>query len=164
MQDYAQHLAQRHLAIPLLGLVVAAVTCVAMDGADRALMLALPGIAVLAAFALPTLQRSGAAGTRLIQCASRHRVHGLKQAALRVRALAQVDAEEGGGSEARGESFRRRQRHGRARHRCGCHGQLPKVWEGGCDSDWLAAVVRKRKELCGPSRRKRDAMPRQRRH
>ena len=55
------HLAQRHLAIPLLGVAVAAVTCVAMDGADRALMLGLPGVAVLAAFALPTLQRSGAA-------------------------------------------------------------------------------------------------------
>ena len=58
---WRSHLAQRHLAIPLLGLVVATVTCVAMDGADRALMLALPGIAVLAALALPTLQRSGAA-------------------------------------------------------------------------------------------------------
>ena len=49
------HLSQRHLAIPLLGLVVALVTCVAMDAADRALLLGLPGIAVLAAFALPTL-------------------------------------------------------------------------------------------------------------
>jgi hypothetical protein len=55
------HLAQRHLAIPLLGVGVAAVTCVAMDGSDRALMLGLPGIAVLAAFALPTLQRGSAA-------------------------------------------------------------------------------------------------------
>ena len=59
--QWRRHLAQRHLAIPLLGLLVAAVTCVAMDGSDRALMLGLPGIAVLAAFALPTLQRSGAA-------------------------------------------------------------------------------------------------------
>ena len=59
--QWRRHLAQRHLAIPLLGLLVAGVTCVAMDGADRALMLGLPGIAVLAAFALPTLQRSGAA-------------------------------------------------------------------------------------------------------
>jgi len=55
------HLSQRHLAIPLLGLVVALVTCVAMDASDRALMLGLPSVAVLAAFALPTLQRSGAA-------------------------------------------------------------------------------------------------------
>ncbi len=59
--QWRRHLAQRHLAIPLLSLGVAGVACVAMDGADRALMLGLPGIAVLAAFALPTLQRSGAA-------------------------------------------------------------------------------------------------------
>ncbi len=55
------HLAQRHLAIPLLGCAVAGIGCVAMDGSERALMLGLPGIAVLAAFTLPTLQRSGAA-------------------------------------------------------------------------------------------------------
>lgn len=60
------HLAQRHLAIPLLGVGVAAVTCVAMDGSDRALMLGLPGIAVLAAFALPTL--SAAARPPSIGC------------------------------------------------------------------------------------------------
>ncbi len=59
--QWRRHLAQRHLAIPLLVLLVAGVTSVAMDGSDRALMLGLPGIAVLAAFALPTLQRSGAA-------------------------------------------------------------------------------------------------------
>jgi len=59
--QWRRHLAQRHLAIPLLVLAVAAGTSVAMDGSDRALMLGLPGIAVLAAFALPTLQRSGAA-------------------------------------------------------------------------------------------------------
>jgi 4-amino-4-deoxy-L-arabinose transferase-like glycosyltransferase len=59
--QWRRHLAQRHLAIPLLSLAVAGVACVAMDGSDRALMLGLPGIAVLAAFALPTLQRSGAA-------------------------------------------------------------------------------------------------------
>jgi hypothetical protein len=58
---WRRHLSQRHLAIPLLGLAVAMLACVAMDGSDRALMLGLPGIAVLAAFALPTLQRSGAA-------------------------------------------------------------------------------------------------------
>jgi len=59
--QWRRHLAQRHLAIPLLGGIVALTACVAMDGSDRALMLGLPGIAVLAAFALPTLQRSGAA-------------------------------------------------------------------------------------------------------
>jgi hypothetical protein len=58
---WRHHLAQHHLAIPLLGLGVALVACVAMDGSDRALMLGLPGIAVLAAFALPTLQRGSAA-------------------------------------------------------------------------------------------------------
>ncbi|MDH4391143.1 MAG: hypothetical protein QE285_06935 [Aquabacterium sp.] len=58
---WRKHLAQRHLAIPLLGAAVAAIACVAMDGSERALMLGLPGVAVLAAFALPTLQRSGAA-------------------------------------------------------------------------------------------------------
>jgi 4-amino-4-deoxy-L-arabinose transferase-like glycosyltransferase len=59
--QWRRHLAQRHLAVPLLGLGVAIATCVLMGGSDRALMLGLPGIAVLAAFALPTLQRGGAA-------------------------------------------------------------------------------------------------------
>ena len=52
---------QHHLAVPLLGLGVALLTCIAMDGSDRALMLGLPGIAALAAFALPTLQRGATA-------------------------------------------------------------------------------------------------------
>ena len=55
---WRRQLLQRHLALPLLGLGVALLACVAMDGSDRALMLGVPGIAVLAAFALPTLQRS----------------------------------------------------------------------------------------------------------
>ena len=59
--QWRRQLTHRHLAVPLLGLGVATVTCVAMDGSDRALMLGLPGIAMLGAFALPTLQRSGAA-------------------------------------------------------------------------------------------------------
>jgi len=54
---WRRQLGQRHLAIPLLGLGVALAACIAMDGSDRALMLGLPGISVLAAFALPTLQR-----------------------------------------------------------------------------------------------------------
>jgi hypothetical protein len=58
---WRHHLAERHLAWPL-GLVgVAAVSCIVMGGSDRALMLALPPLAVLAAFALPTLKRSAAA-------------------------------------------------------------------------------------------------------
>ena len=56
-----RQLDQHHLAIPLLGLVVALVACVAMGGSERALMLGVPGLAVLAAFALPTLQRSSTA-------------------------------------------------------------------------------------------------------
>ncbi len=58
---WRQHLAQRHLAIPLLGIVVALAACVVMDGSERALMLGLPAVAVLAAFALPTLQRGSTA-------------------------------------------------------------------------------------------------------
>ncbi len=76
---WRRHLAQRHLAIPLLGLGVALVTCVVMDGSDRALMLGLPGIAVLAAFALPTLAAQWRGGDRLavgvfLQRLRRHRV------------------------------------------------------------------------------------------
>lgn len=55
------HLHHAHLAVPLLSLVVSLAACIAMGGSDRALMLGLPGIAILAAFALPTLQRSTAA-------------------------------------------------------------------------------------------------------
>jgi 4-amino-4-deoxy-L-arabinose transferase-like glycosyltransferase len=58
---WRRHLAQRHLAIPLLVWGVGLAACVAMDGADRPLMLGLPGVAVLAAFALPTLQRGRSA-------------------------------------------------------------------------------------------------------
>ncbi len=52
---------QRHLAIPLCHVIVALVACLAMGGNDRPLMLGLPAIAVLAAFALPTLSRSTSA-------------------------------------------------------------------------------------------------------
>ena len=55
---WRRQLLQHHLAIPLLNLLVALGACIAMDGSDRALMLGVPGIAVLAAFALPTLQRN----------------------------------------------------------------------------------------------------------
>lgn len=55
------HLRHRHIAVPLGMAVVGLVTCVWMGGSDRALMLALPPLAVLASFALPTLQRSVAA-------------------------------------------------------------------------------------------------------
>ena len=58
---WRRQLGAHHLAVPLLGLGVSLVACVAMDGSDRALMLGLPCSAVLAAFALPTLQRGSTA-------------------------------------------------------------------------------------------------------
>lgn len=47
-----------HLALPLWIALVAVVTALITRPSDRALMLALPSLATLAAFALPTLQRS----------------------------------------------------------------------------------------------------------
>jgi 4-amino-4-deoxy-L-arabinose transferase-like glycosyltransferase len=52
---------RRHVAVPALLAVLAVLQAIAVGGSDRALLLALPGIAVLAAFALPTLSRSGSA-------------------------------------------------------------------------------------------------------
>jgi len=51
-------LLNRHISVPLSSMLVALAACVAMGGSDRALLLGLPAIAVLAAFALPTLKRS----------------------------------------------------------------------------------------------------------
>ena len=51
------HLLHRHIAVPLGCSLVSLVACVAMGGSDRALMLVLPPLAVLASFALPTLHR-----------------------------------------------------------------------------------------------------------
>ena len=58
---WRNRLADRHIAIPLGCVSVSLVACVAMGNSERALLLALPGLAVLAAFALPTLQRTAAA-------------------------------------------------------------------------------------------------------
>lgn len=58
-RGYLQH---RHVSVPLLTVLVALAASVAMGGSDRALLLGLPGLAVLAAFALPTLNRSTTAG------------------------------------------------------------------------------------------------------
>ena len=58
---WRSHLTDRHIAIPLGCVVVSVLACIAMGGSERALMLGLPPLAVLAAFALPTLQRSTAA-------------------------------------------------------------------------------------------------------
>jgi len=58
---WRRHLSHRHISVPLVGALVALAANLAMDGSDRALMLGLPGFAVLAAFALPTLRRSASA-------------------------------------------------------------------------------------------------------
>jgi hypothetical protein len=58
---WRHQLLNRHISVPLGIASVAFVACIVMLGSDRALMLALPPLAVLAAFALPTLQRSTAA-------------------------------------------------------------------------------------------------------
>ncbi len=58
---WRRHLGAPHVAAPLGLTATAVTTSVLMGGSDRALMLALPGLAVLAAFALPTLARSAAA-------------------------------------------------------------------------------------------------------
>jgi 4-amino-4-deoxy-L-arabinose transferase-like glycosyltransferase len=55
------HLTHRHLSIPWSCVAICMIAWLGMDGFDRALMLALPPLAVLAAFALPTFQRSTAA-------------------------------------------------------------------------------------------------------
>lgn len=55
------HLQHRHISVPLGCALVAMVAGIAMGGNDRALMLGLPALAVLAAFALPTLKRSTSA-------------------------------------------------------------------------------------------------------
>ena len=57
---WRRQLPNRHIAVPLGCLLVPLAACLAMGGSDRALMLALPALAVLAAFALPTLQRATA--------------------------------------------------------------------------------------------------------
>ena len=58
---WRDHLSHRHIAIPLGCAATSLLACIAMGGSERALMLGLPPLAVLAAFALPTLQRSTAA-------------------------------------------------------------------------------------------------------
>jgi 4-amino-4-deoxy-L-arabinose transferase-like glycosyltransferase len=49
---------RRHISVPLVSALLAIACSAAMGGSDRALLLALPGLAVLAAFALPTLKRN----------------------------------------------------------------------------------------------------------
>jgi len=59
--QWRRRLLSEHLAMPLGCTFALLGAWVAMAGSDRALMLALPPIAVLAAFALPTLKRSASA-------------------------------------------------------------------------------------------------------
>lgn len=58
---WRSHWVHRHISVPLGCTLVPVAAALAMGGSDRALMLALPALAPLAAFALPTLQRSTAA-------------------------------------------------------------------------------------------------------
>jgi hypothetical protein len=58
---WRRHLLHRHVSVPLVIAAVGLATNLAMRGSDRALLLALPAAAVLAAFALPTLRRSASA-------------------------------------------------------------------------------------------------------
>lgn len=58
---WRRHLLHRHVSVPLATLLAAMAASVAMGASDRALLLGLPGVAVLAAFALPTLNRSTSA-------------------------------------------------------------------------------------------------------
>jgi hypothetical protein len=51
----------RHIGVPLSAAAITLITWVVMGGEERALMLALPPLAILASFSLPTLQRSTAA-------------------------------------------------------------------------------------------------------
>ncbi len=55
------HFTNRHISVPAVCAAVGLVASSAMSGSDRALLLALPALAVLAAFALPTLRRSSTA-------------------------------------------------------------------------------------------------------
>ncbi len=58
---WRHHLTNRHIAVPVAILACALAASVVTGGSDRALMLGLPSLAVLAAFALPTLHRSASA-------------------------------------------------------------------------------------------------------
>ncbi len=59
--QWRYQLNRRHIALPLTLVALMLGVSFAMGSSDKALMLALPGMSVLAAFALPTLRRSVAA-------------------------------------------------------------------------------------------------------
>jgi hypothetical protein len=52
---------KRHITVPVVVLSTSLLASIAMGGSDRALLLGLPALAVLAAFSLPTLKRGAAA-------------------------------------------------------------------------------------------------------
>ncbi|MFZ4652066.1 MAG: hypothetical protein ACOYLV_15245 [Rubrivivax sp.] len=56
--QWRRQLGNRHVFVPLSVVVASMAAGVFMGGSDRALLLALPGLAMLAAFALPTMRRS----------------------------------------------------------------------------------------------------------
>lgn len=58
---WRRHGLRRHITVPAIALLVPLAACLAMNGSERALLLALPSLAILAAFALPTLSRGFAA-------------------------------------------------------------------------------------------------------
>ena len=58
---WRRHGLRRHITVPAIALLVPLAACIAMDGSERPLLLALPSLAILAAFALPTLSRGFAA-------------------------------------------------------------------------------------------------------
>ncbi|MES2090427.1 MAG: hypothetical protein V4532_10685 [Pseudomonadota bacterium] len=55
---WRRQIIRRHIAVPLFSALVGLGACIAMGVNDRALLQALPALAILAAFALPILQRS----------------------------------------------------------------------------------------------------------
>ena len=55
---WRRQITHRHIAVPLFTALVGVLASVAMSANERALLTALPSLAVLAAFALPILQRS----------------------------------------------------------------------------------------------------------
>ena len=55
---WRRQLASRHVALPLWFVLVSVLATLTTPGADRSLLLSLPPMAALAAFALPTLKRS----------------------------------------------------------------------------------------------------------
>jgi 4-amino-4-deoxy-L-arabinose transferase-like glycosyltransferase len=57
---WRHHWTRRHIAVPLALAAVSVAASIVGGGFDRSLMIGLPAFAVLAAFALPTLQRSAA--------------------------------------------------------------------------------------------------------